>query len=113
MTSLSIQDFFVNNFKDIAYLVGAVVTFFLGRKIRVLNVKKEEASVQTTELDNVEAALKIYRVMLSDLQQKLTEAEQAYQVLEQRFQSSLEEKRALEEENIKLKQELDEIKGNS
>ena len=51
--------------------------------------------------------------MLSDLQVKVKEAEEAYTILESRYHKSLEEKRALIEENKILKQRIDEITSNS
>lgn len=73
-------------FKEILSVAGAIGMFFLGKKKRKQDVKSQNVSIIGGELDNVEAALKIYRVMLDDLQAKLTEAQSAYVLLEQRFQ---------------------------
>jgi hypothetical protein len=113
MSNIDILGILKDNFKDLLYILGAIGTFLVGRRLRGLNEQKTEVSIQTSELDNVEAALKIYRTMLSDLQVKVKEAEEAYTILESRYQKSLEEKRALIEENKILKQRINEITSNS
>jgi len=110
---MNITDFLRDHFKDALYIGGAVVSFFVGTKLRKLNVKKEEVNVQTSELENVEAALKIYRLMLTDLQEKLKKAEEAYMVIEERLHASIENNKTLSDENKKLKSQLNEITGNS
>jgi len=106
--------FLKENLKDVAYIVGAIATFIFGTKYRKLTNAKAATDVQGGELDNVEAALKIYRVMLDDLQKKLTEAEKAYDVLAQRFHTTLDKKNQLEADNklLRIENELlkDEIK---
>lgn len=111
--NLDILGFLKDNFKDFLYIIGAVVSFFVGKRLRKLNVQKEEVSVQAGELDNVEAALKIYRTMLNDLQARLKEAEAAADMIEKRYHKAVEEKEQLLEENKQLKQQLNEITSNS
>lgn len=47
--------------------VGALVGWFFGRP-------KEKAELQTSELDNVDKAVKIYREMIEDLGKQLSKA---------------------------------------
>lgn len=47
--------------------VGALVGWFFGRP-------KEKAELQTSELDNVDKAVKIYREMIEDLGEKYAKA---------------------------------------
>lgn len=51
----------------ITALVGAGITWFFGRP-------KEKAELQTSELDNVDKAVKIYREMIEDLGKQLSKA---------------------------------------
>lgn len=51
----------------ITALVGAGITWFFGRP-------KEKAELQTSELDNVDKAVKIYREMIEDLGRKYEKA---------------------------------------
>lgn len=110
---MDIIGFLKENFKDLLYILGAIASFFVGTRLRKLNVKKEEVNVQAGELENVEAALKIYRLMLTDLQEKLAKAEEAYLVIEERLHKSIENNKALYDENKKLKAKLDEVTSNS
>ena len=109
----SVLELLQQHLKDLLYISGAVLSFFAGSKLRKVNLDKEAVYITHGELENVEAALKIYRLMLTDLQVQLKKAEEAYLVIEQRLHKSLEIRKALTEENIKLKIELDEIRGNS
>lgn len=113
MGSFNILEFLKEHFKDVIYISGAIATFFIGAKVRKINVQKEEVAVQAGELDNVETALKIYRLMLTDLQEKLKIAEEAYIVIEKRLHESIEARKALFDENQKLKTELNEIRSNN
>ena len=79
--------------------------FFLGKKQRKQNIQEKEAQITTLELENVEAALKIYRVMLDDLQIKLTEAQKAYTLLETRFQTAIDRNNELDNKVTKLETE--------
>lgn len=101
------------NFKDIIYIGGAIASFFVGSKLRRINIEKEAVVVQATELENVEAALKIYRLMLTDLQDNLKKAEAAYLSIEEKLHKSLEVRKALFDENQKLKIEINELRSNS
>lgn len=51
----------------ITTFVGALVGWFFGRP-------KEKAELQTSELDNVDKAVKIYREMIEDLGEQLRKA---------------------------------------
>lgn len=113
MIYTSIPGFFAEHFKDIFYISGAVATFFIGKKMRSLNVKKAEVDVQATELGNVETALHIYKIMLKDLQEKLQEAEHGLEVIEKRYSNVMAKNYELIEKNKFLKKQLDEITGNS
>lgn len=113
MTGIGIYGFVVEYFKDILYILGAILSLFVGRKLEKLRAQKEEVNIQAGELENVEKALKIYRTMLNDMQEKLKEAEDAYEYLEGKFTKALERNKALEAENATLKQKLDETPGNS
>lgn len=98
--------------RDILYVSGAIATFFVGKRVRTLNAKKQEVDIERSELDNVEAALKIYRTMLNDLQTKLKEAEEAYGMLEARFTAAIEKNQVLIAENEQLKRQINETKSN-
>jgi hypothetical protein len=113
MSNIDVLDIIESNWKDLLYIGGAITTFFLGKKSRKRTAKKEEVFIQSSELDNVETALDIYRKMLQDLRASLKEAEEAYEILERRFQNTLDEKRALIEENIMLRKEINELKSNN
>lgn len=76
-------------FKEILSVLGAVGMFFLGKRKRNQTHKEKDVQILGGELENVEAALKIYRGMLEDLHTKLTEAEKAYTLLEGRFQIAI------------------------
>jgi chromosome segregation ATPase len=102
------------HFREIISILGGIGMFFLGKKKRKQAEKSQNVSITGGELDNVEAALKIYRVMLDDLQTKLTEAQLAYTSLEERFQEAAAKNKKyeeniliLEEDNEYLKQRLD------
>lgn len=110
MNNFDILSVFKDNLKELLYIGGVVASFFVGRKLRGLRAQKEEVSIQTSELENVETALKIYRTMLSDLQEKLDEAEEALEIIEIRFQESLQENVSLREENKILKEENKRLK---
>lgn len=110
---MDIIEIFRTHFKDLLYILGAVISFFVGTRLRKLNVQKEEVSLQAGELENVEAALKIYRTMLSDLREKLKEAEAAADMIERRYRLAIEDNEALVDENKQLKHQLDEITSNS
>ena len=107
---MDVTGFFENNFKDLLYIVGAIISFLVGKQVRRLNIKKQTSDIQSAELDNVEAALKIYRTMLNDLQEKLKEVELAADLIEKRYHKTVEEKQALIEENIRLKQQIHDYK---
>ena len=99
-------EFFVvlkQHFKELISILGGIGMFFLGKKARKQSLKVTDVEITTGELDNVESALKIYRVMLDDLQVKLTEAQKAYVLLEKRFQvAALKNKQyEIEVENLK------------
>lgn len=112
MNSFNLIEFILNNFKDILYMTGVIASFFVGRKTKKANEKKAVAQAQSIELDNVEAALKIYRTMLEDMKHKLEEAEAAYSIIEARYHSAIESKKALIAENIELKRKLNEVSSN-
>ena len=105
--SIDMLTFLKDNFKDVLYIIGAIMTFFIGKKVRKLGIKQTETTVQAGELENVEAALKIYRTMLTDLGEKLKEAEAAYNIIEQRYHKAMSEKQLLIEENKVLKKKLE------
>ena len=89
MNNIEIFTLLKTYFKEILSVLGGIGMFFIGKRARKIREKKEVTEVTAGELENVEAALKIYRVMLDDLQVKLTEAQKAYTLLEERFQVSL------------------------
>lgn len=71
----------------ITTFVGALVGWFFGRP-------KEKAELQTSELDNVDKAVKIYREMIEDLSQKYAKAISDLEKANQRvkeLESSVEE----------------------
>jgi len=113
MNKLDFLQIFKDHFKDILYLGGAIISFLAGRRLREATGKKGEADAQGSELENVEVALKIYRVMLTDLQDKLKKAEEAYTVIEKRLHQSIENNKSLYEENKKLKIRIHELTSNN
>jgi len=106
MVNINIIAFLEQNFKELLYIIGAIFAFLMGRKSRKLTDKGKEVSIMTGELENVEVALKIYRVMLTDLQDQLKKAEEAYDVIEKRLQNSIENNRKLVKENQELKEKI-------
>ena len=93
-------------------MLGAIAMFFLGKRKRKQSYKAQEVDIISGELDNVEAALKIYRVMLDDVQIKLAEAQKAYVLLEKRFQVAIQRNVELEKENSYLAEELKKCSNN-
>ena len=76
---------FKEHWSEISLAVGAVGTYFLGKKERVLKVTLTENDIKKGELDNMDGALKIYRRMLDDLGKDLEKLNIAYQELYTRF----------------------------
>lgn len=105
--------FLADNFKDILYITGAIISFFIGRKIKKLNLKRTEVRLQSGELGNVETALKIYRTMLTDLGERLKEAEAAADDIERRYLTVLTLNKELILENKELKNKLNETTSYS
>lgn len=85
-------------FREILSVIGAISMFFIGKKKRTQIDKEQNVNIVSGELDNVETALKIYRVTLDDLQSRLTEAQTAYIFLEKRFQRAVVENKKFKEE---------------
>lgn len=113
MNNIDILGFLELYIKDLIYILGTIASFFIGNKLRKINIKKEQVNVQSGELENVESALKIYRMMLTDLQEKLKTAEEAYIVIEERLHKAIENNKILFEENKKLKMQLNGVTGNN
>jgi ribosomal protein L16 Arg81 hydroxylase len=107
MNNFEFWIFLKGYFKEILSVLGGVGMFFLGKKARKQTLKEKDAQITSTELENVEAALKIYRVMLDDLQVKLTEAQKAYSLLESRFQVAIKKNKEYESEVNRLTTEND------
>ena len=89
-------------FKEILSVLGGIGMFFLGKKQRANTIKQQSVNITSSELENVEAALKIYRTMLEDLQIKLTEAQDAYNLLAGRFHEALQKNKDYESQVKKL-----------
>ena len=96
---------------------GTIVALIHNRGLVFIKDKKIEVETTTAELENVEAALRIYRGMLSDLQVKIDEAEKAYSLLEDRFHKAVKSNKTheatikgLKTENKILREELNKFK---
>ncbi len=51
----------------------AVVTFFLTRKKYLAEIKKADTEVDSSEIDNVDKAIKIWRQLSEDIKERLTQ----------------------------------------
>lgn len=111
MNNVEILVLFKEYFREILSVLGGIGMFFLGKKKRKQDSKETDANITNRELENVEAALKIYRVMLDDLQIKLTEAQKAYSLLEDRFSQAAKRNKDYESEVTKLYIENKDLKN--
>ena len=113
MQNLELWSFLKSYFKEIIGILTAIFMFFLGKRKREQNTKLTEVEITGNELYNVETALKIYKVMLDDLQIKLTEAQRAYGLLTEKFKEALDTKNACEKELARLRGELKQFKDGN
>ena len=77
---------------------GALITWLFGRK-------KEGVEVQSTEITNVQEAIKIWREMATDLKSEVAE-------LKIKVESLITEIHTLKGENVELRAKLDENQPN-
>ena len=77
---------------------GALVTWLFGRK-------KEGVEVQSTEITNVQEAIKIWREMATDLKAEVAD-------LKEKVESLTNEIHSLRAENVELRTKLDEHQPN-
>jgi hypothetical protein len=91
---MEILQIFKPYINEIILSISGVIAYLFGRNKRLLEEQKDESDIKHSELDNVQGALGIYRIMLDDLKLKLDAVNLAYNELE----------RKLEFEMIKAKQ---------
>jgi len=91
---MEILQIFKPYINEITLSISGVIAYLFGRNKRLLEEQKDESDIKHSELDNVQGALGIYRIMLDDLKLKLDAVNLAYNELE----------RKLEFEMIKAKQ---------
>lgn len=107
MSNIEIITLLKEYFKEILSVLGGVGMFFIGKRSRKLAEQQTSGQIVGGELENVEAALKIYRGMLEDLHLKLMEAEKAYTLLEERFQVAMKRNKDYESEVSRLTKQND------
>ena len=73
--------------------------------------KKQNAEVKTSELDNVEKAVAIWRGIASDLEGKFTAMQHQFQELQKANIELQFEVRRLKETNKELQQEIEELRS--
>jgi regulator of replication initiation timing len=79
-------------------LFGSLVTWLFGRK-------KEKIEVQSSEITNVQEAIKIWREMATDLKAEVAD-------LKDKVESLTNEIHSLRSENVELRAKLDESQPN-
>ncbi len=58
---------------SITALLSAVATFILTRKKYIAEIKKADTEVDSSEIDNVDKAIKIWRQLSEDIKERLTQ----------------------------------------
>ncbi len=100
-----------NNHIDLTWLwstLGAVGSGFAGW---LFGRKKQDTEIKTSELDNVEKAVAIWRGIASDLEGKFTAMQHQFSELQKSNFELQFEVRRLKEVNQELQSEIDELRA--
>ena len=83
---MEILQIFKPYINEIILSISGVIAYLFGRNKRLLEEQKDESDIKHSELDNVQGALGIYRIMLDDLKLKLDAVNLAYNELERKLE---------------------------
>ena len=106
---MQILQIFKPYINEIILSISGVIAYLFGRNKRLLEEQKDESDIKHSELDNVQGALGIYRIMLDDLKLKLDAVNLAYNELERKLEFEMTKARQYEIKIERLDEENREL----